>query len=190
MPAHKGCQKRIHGLDSVVTRPNGRKLCLPCHRIATKKYQIAHPKTEYQHRRYLLLKGTEKDYYATHRQQVLAKRKHPNVRLRIVAYQRRYNLKRLFGLTVEEYDLLFALQGGMCAICSEKSVKKRLAVDHDHMTGRVRGLLCEACNQTLGKMRENPYFLRQAALYLENYAVSKNKAVTFGSVSPIDDDDQ
>lgn len=56
---------------------------------------------------------------------------------------------KTYGLTAEQYDMLLAAQGGRCAICRAKPKSKRLAVDHDHRTGAVRGLLCSRCNHDL-----------------------------------------
>src|SRR5216683_6936514 len=56
-------------------------------------------------------------------------------------HRRRQTLKK-YGLTLAEYDTLFAAQEGLCAICRRPPGKKSLAVDHEHGTGRVRGLLC------------------------------------------------
>jgi hypothetical protein len=69
---------------------------------------------------------------------------------------RRYYLERTFGITVEDYDGILARQGGVCAICREARRSdgsgRRLAVDHDHETGEVRGLLCGSCNRALGRL--------------------------------------
>jgi hypothetical protein len=60
-------------------------------------------------------------------------------------------------------------QNGVCAACFKTcSIKKNLAVDHDHKTGKVRGLLCQNCNVALGHARENPDVLRRLAEYLTN----------------------
>lgn len=65
-------------------------------------------------------------------------------------YARRKNLKQ-YGLTLEDYDVLLAEQNGVCAICKKKcATGKRLAVDHCHQTGAIRGLLCYRCNSHLG----------------------------------------
>lgn len=58
-------------------------------------------------------------------------------------------IAKTYGLTPDEYDALLALQGGRCAICRARPRSKRLAVDHDHKEGDVRGLLCSRCNHDL-----------------------------------------
>lgn len=57
--------------------------------------------------------------------------------------------KKLFGITVEDYNLMLEAQNGKCAICERLPAKNLLAVDHDHETGRVRGLLCPPCNRSV-----------------------------------------
>lgn len=84
---------------------------------------------------------------------------------------RKRRLMRDFGMTVEDYDKLLAKQGGGCAICKVQInvAGKRLAVDHDHQTGVVRGILCDLCNTALGKFRDDPGLLVKAIAYLERY---------------------
>jgi hypothetical protein len=80
---------------------------------------------------------------------------------------RRSHLERKFGLTQGEYDELLALQDGGCAICGELPGQLvSLHVDHDHVTGEVRGILCVRCNNALGLFREDPDLLTEAAHYL------------------------
>jgi hypothetical protein len=65
-------------------------------------------------------------------------------------YHRTYNLRRLYGMTVAEYEARLEAQGGVCALCHEPPRSRRLAVDHCHDTGKVRGLLHIECNRSLG----------------------------------------
>ena len=82
-------------------------------------------------------------------------------------HSRRSELKRKYGITLEQYELLYEQQGGLCAIChKECSRGTLLAVDHDHATGAVRGLLCRRCNLGLGNFRDSTTLLYQAIVYL------------------------
>src|SRR5687768_13778244 len=65
------------------------------------------------------------------------------------------HLRRRFGITIEQYEQLLEAQGGVCGICGRPPGKLRLAVDHNHETGEVRGLLCSDCNTAIGLLREN-----------------------------------
>ncbi len=92
------------------------------------------------------------------------------------ARQRRQNLKKNFGITPEQYDVMLQLQHGRCAICRAENNHRagsgrvqNFAVDHCHDTGRIRGLLCGSCNIGLGRFKDNPNFLMEAAAYLERY---------------------
>lgn len=83
---------------------------------------------------------------------------------------RRYALKKNFGITPEQYDQMLANQGGKCAICKSKNPSRSgsgfFAIDHDHKTGEVRGLLCSPCNSGIGMLRDSTSILRSAIKYL------------------------
>lgn len=81
---------------------------------------------------------------------------------------RRSHLKRKFGITPEQYEAMLAAQGGGCAICERPPREDiSLHVDHDHETGRIRGLLCFRCNNSLGDLDDDPALLRAALQYVE-----------------------
>lgn len=88
-------------------------------------------------------------------------------------YSRGIALSVKYGLTVEDYDRIFAAQSGKCAICdipAEDAKGRnpgRLCVDHDHDTGVVRGLLCSPCNAALGSFGDDLDILRKVVEYLE-----------------------
>lgn len=72
-----------------------------------------------------------------------------------------------YGITVDGYAYLTASQDDVCAVCSRPcSTGKRLAVDHCHTTGLVRGLLCSGCNTSAGKMGEDPHRILRLAAYV------------------------
>lgn len=92
-------------------------------------------------------------------------------------------LRRTFGITLEEYEAMEQAQGGLCAICNQAETEihpkskttRNLAVDHDHGTGQIRGLLCNSCNRALGLFRDNPQTVRSAAEYLERQSPPANR---------------
>ncbi|RII18757.1 Recombination endonuclease VII [Streptomyces sp. YIM 130001] len=79
-------------------------------------------------------------------------------RNRVAYFQRKY------GLKPEELEALLAEQHGVCCICLSAPAEH---VDHDHETGRVRGMLCFSCNAALGQFKDRPDAIRRAAAYLE-----------------------
>ncbi|MCZ2111131.1 MAG: endonuclease VII domain-containing protein [Dehalococcoidia bacterium] len=116
-------------------------------REAQKRYREKHPER---------IKQARKDYRARN----LDKEK---------ARIRRYELGAKFNLTPEQYEEMVQAQQGRCAVCEREPVSKRLAVDHNHATGRVRALLCHHCNVALGHADDSPARLRALADYLESH---------------------
>jgi len=90
-------------------------------------------------------------------------------REKCAAAVRRYGLRRRYGLTSQAYAALLGKQEGRCAVCAQilESGRKR-AVDHDHTTGVVRGLLCQHCNLCIGHAQDDPKILGAAMKYLTN----------------------
>ena len=87
------------------------------------------------------------------------------------AARERAHAKRVestYGLAEGEYDALLAFQGGVCALCGRPGVKKRLAVDHDHKTGRVRGLIHAWENTFIGRIRDSLDWARNLVSYLQD----------------------
>jgi len=82
--------------------------------------------------------------------------------------QRRTRRKREYGVTREDYEIMLVNQNNECAIC-KNSIGYEASVDHDHQTGKVRGLLCGKCNSGIGLLQDNPEILRSAAKYLDQY---------------------
>lgn len=84
-----------------------------------------------------------------------------------------YRLQRSYGISLAEYDEMLEVQDGVCAICHrpekteyKNGTRKRLSVDHDHETEKIRGLLCTACNAGIGMFEHNPRSLVEAVVYL------------------------
>ncbi|MFG2001357.1 endonuclease VII domain-containing protein [Spirillospora sp. NPDC048911] len=85
--------------------------------------------------------------------------------------ERNYLLKRRYGITEQDVERMAAQQGDICVICLSGAAKH---VDHDHTTGKVRGLLCFSCNGALGQFGDNPCHMRAAAAYLERHPRASN----------------
>ncbi len=81
-----------------------------------------------------------------------------------------------YGCSASQFDAMFAAQDGKCAICGsletrmQRSRLRRLSVDHDHVTGKIRALLCGACNSGLGSFEHDPTVLEAAITYLQTHA--------------------
>lgn len=86
--------------------------------------------------------------------------------------EQRINRIRSYGISVEEHQYLLEKQGHVCCICGGQNKSKSLDIDHDHKTGKVRGLLCGKCNTAIGLLQDNPYIVLKAYDYL-------NKPVTW-----------
>lgn len=93
-------------------------------------------------------------------------RKHPE---KVDGSARRHLLRRYYGITPEIYQELLDKQNGNCAICNRhhSHFKIRLAVEHSHATGEIRGLCCSYCNRGLSAYHDKPEYFRAAAAYLE-----------------------
>ena len=81
------------------------------------------------------------------------------------------DLKRLYGITLDEHTQMYENQNGVCAICKNEGDGKwkKLCVDHDHETGRVRQLLCRNCNMVLGQVGDNINLLEEMIKYLQTH---------------------
>lgn len=101
-------------------------------------------------------------------------------------------LKRTYGITYDDWMSLFKSQGGVCKICGSvgfylnKNAKLKLVVDHDHTTGKVRGMLCHNCNRALGLLQDSKKNLKNALKYLEG-ATTISKESTQKSVEAVGD---
>ena len=77
-------------------------------------------------------------------------------------------LKKMFGIGMEEYSKMLEEQNGKCAVCGMEDQWFSLAVDHCHDKKHIRGLLCSQCNRGIGLFKDDPQRLRNAAAYLES----------------------
>ena len=138
------------------------KLCSRCKKpLPNKRFSIDNGRPDGLQR---ICKECQKVWYKEYK-------KNPEVSKRTFAG----HIKRLFGLTLEQYDTMVKQQKGLCAICGKpedrkyKGVLARLSVDHCHTTGEIRALLCNRCNRTLGSVWDNTELLEKMIHYLKKY---------------------
>lgn len=129
--------------------------CKECRNKANREYYAAHP--EKRKEKNDKKKEYRKLYYDN-----------PEIKLK---YRQKY-IERKFGINYEQYNKMLAQQGGVCAICGSAETKcsaEYLAIDHDHDTGEIRGLLCSNCNRALGLFQDNSEIVEKAMLYLKKH---------------------
>lgn len=88
-------------------------------------------------------------------------------RLKVKLWRREGRLRKEYGMSEKDYQARLKKQLGVCAICKTAPGKQRLCVDHCHATGQVRGLLCDSCNNGLGRFKDSPKSLAEAIKYLQ-----------------------
>jgi hypothetical protein len=93
---------------------------------------------------------------------------------------RTYHLTRRYGISADEADLMLEAQGGLCAICK---VAPAAHVDHDHVTGAVRALLCFNCNGGLGQFKDDPLLLHAAAYYVQFHTARQQVAAELAAAA-------
>ena len=125
----------------------------------------------------------KKIYYQLHRNDILAKKKiyYQLHREKIAKRNREYYInhkdkpkkcayKRLYNIDLKDFNSMLLQQNNRCAICNESldlTNPKKVCIDHDHSTGKVRGILCRNCNLAIGFFRDNPEYTNNATLYLK-----------------------
>jgi hypothetical protein len=140
-------------------RGERRAQCKDCERIKRKRYNQL-----YNSQNRELVRARKNEYKKRYRIE------NPEIARREA---RSSHLKQRFGLSQSDYEKMLTQQGGKCAVCATDSPgragTKHFLVDHCHLTGRVRALLCNACNSGLGHFADSPERLRAAAIYLEGH---------------------
>jgi len=162
------------------------KNCYKCKRLQSNKNFYKHFKNkdglqdlcldctkEYRKINKGLLQQKAKEYYQNNKEEILLKVQ--NYKKLYPKKKRNSQLKSIFGISLKKYNLLLKKQNNKCLICKkQETVKdfrtskiKNLAVDHNHQTGKVRGLLCQYCNTALGYFKDDINRLENAIKYLK-----------------------
>ena len=130
--------------------------------VAWAKIRNARPERKQVRKEYKkseLGKGAEKRYRETNKEKI-------NARLKA------NRLKYLYGISIDQYKSILEQQEGRCAICNTDSL--RMHLDHDHITGNVRGILCTKCNMGIGLLKDDFALLQKAVDYLKKYVPTDN----------------
>jgi hypothetical protein len=154
----------------ISSKPNGvRKQCNDCRKIYRKKAHKDNPKIKRRQARNWVNKNRDKVNEEARRRRSENRKRYKG-----------YTLKRDFGITLIQYEKMLNEQGGLCKLCNRPETAKHqsghtkeLAVDHDHVTKNIRGLLCWVCNTGIGKLQDDPVLLRKAANYIEKHRKTK-----------------
>lgn len=118
------------------------------------------------------LKAYQDKYYATHKEEKVLRHKEwvKENKAHVIAYAKEYSLRKLYGLSLEQFNDMKQQQNNRCGICNcEFNTKNFPYVDHSHETGNVRGLLCSLCNLALGQFKDDEIYLSSAITYLRRY---------------------
>lgn len=144
-----------------------------------RRWRIKHPETykAIQRRSEEKRRGKRVGYYARLPEEIKIKKREYCKKWRQDniekdhALKKRNHLKKIYGITPEQYDAMLSAQNNVCAIClePEKRAGKQLCVDHCHNTGIVRGLLCSRCNVCLGQLEENQVLLTALINYITKH---------------------
>ena len=139
-------------------------------------YKDKEKKREYNREYRLKNKDKRREYYLKNKDKINDKKReyHLKNKDKIKDKMREYNLKNKYNLTPEQYNQILANQDNKCAICNEPFKNKRnIHVDHNHLTGKVRGLLCSNCNTGIGLFKEDKSILKSAIGYLAKYNLKR-----------------
>lgn len=123
-----------------------------------------------------------KEYQALYAKTLERKKKTYDCKMRWAAENRtkdrdsrfRRHIAKAYNLTVDQYNQMLNAQNGVCDICGNVETSKaatRLGVDHNHSTGKVRGLLCTLCNSGLGSYKDNIENMQRAIVYLQKHSL-------------------
>ena len=169
--------KRGHELseENTYTNPSGKRSCRECRRTKAREWYAANPETQNANSRKYRVTNPEqcreyaRKWYEDNKEKNWEcsrkwKKDHPDKRR---VQQRAARLKRVYGISLDQYDLMSLEQGHVCAICRQPNPNgRRLSVDHSHETGAIRGLLCSDCNSLLGFAQDDIDIMISAANYV------------------------
>lgn len=146
-----GINKELKEFHKDCTKSLGyRNICKICYKQYTSRSDVREKRLKY-HKEYDIKNKDKRIKYRLSTKEQASKR------------SKEHHLKSKYNLTAEGFEILKNKQNNRCLICSKDC---NLVIDHNHRTGKIRGLLCKYCNTGLGMFKDNPLFLTQAVNYL------------------------
>jgi Recombination endonuclease VII len=136
--------------ESTYVNAKGHRICRECARLGQQRYREKYPE-KYKE------SASKRSRFASKRW----RDKNPD-------YHKNLHIKLKYGLTSSSFSEMLKTQNGMCYLCKSKLMNP--CVDHDHVSGRVRKILCSQCNSGLGMFHDNPEVLEKAAAYVRKHA--------------------
>ena len=148
-------------------------LCKTCLKVKATDHGLCKRCRKQQRAKSRRIKGKLQGYYRDHKDRwvVYSRRyaaKPGNVQRRRKLY-REQRYRRVYGISVEELNTMIEQQGNRCAICDNEMIPGKRHLDHDHVSGKVRAVLCMKCNRGLGFFKDSLDLLHKAAAYLEHH---------------------
>ena len=142
------------------------KICTQCKQNKTlSSFYSRKDSTKYQNKCKQCMDSNFKEYYNKNKSKILTQQQTES------KFKRRdQELKRRYGISLDEYNLLLEGQNKQCAIC-KINISSSSHLDHCHKTKKVRGILCQHCNQGLGQFKDNHLLLQKAIDYLKTNQV-------------------
>jgi len=162
----KKATKRAYGVARREALRAYNKAYRAAHPEKWKAYYAAHPEKWKAY--YAAHREERKAYCVAHRKERAAESRHYHAAH--PEKRRARKLKKNYNLSLAEYENILIKQGGVCAICRKRGWNlRRPHIDHDHITNKVRGILCSNCNTALGLIAEDPKRAWAMASYLEKF---------------------
>jgi hypothetical protein len=142
------------------------------HKKEEKEYHKKYRQENHEH-----IVAHSKNYRQENKEKIVMHRKEYNDAHK--KERKEYRIKATFGLTLSEYNKIYISQKGCCAICKipESEIKgrwKSLCADHNHKTGKVRGLLCPKCNTAIGFFQDDSKIVKEVLFYLDKFSSLTN----------------
>lgn len=186
--SHKDCkQTNPQPLDNFYKRNDTKCGLMSRCKSCLKEIDSKRKEKTSQYKRKWAMNNTnnKKEYYEANKEEILRKMREKNATPEGKIKAKNQNLRKNYGLTLDQYNQMLINQNHKCEICGIDEInagKQGLVVDHNHITKKVRALLCSTCNFLIGQSKENPTILRNAANYLEKFNQNKNNVIVLKEV--------